>query len=551
MEIRVELGNWQFNAGIVGLYSILKNHDENSVRMDSEALYFNSEELENFEEKYFNYLIKVYEKTLSWYKIVSFKDRLDYLKNKEIDEKDLNEINTYVKDVLKKYLKSNSYVAAYDFISGDINPTEAEKKLKTINLKKKEKIEDKNKEIKELLDQIEKIIEYCSSLTAKKYICGKNLIYNIIKNGWDGVSFLYRQTKEKDIYKDFKNYFISPINEYLESDKKKYKYNCFICNREIKNLDNDFSFLVNTGFDTNRKLSHVWDFINDVAMCPICKLVYSCVPVGFSYVFGTGIFINANTNIKNLINVNTRIKTDIYKEENLSGIYKVLNRELQKDMEYELEDIQLVRFENEKYYFNILSKNMIRVIIESIDDLKKIESTTYKINGEIYSLNDELNKKLLNNENLFNLIHKLLYSKVSGDSNYLSAGAVFSTIKINFRMLKGIGYMENRELNILPRARSAGEQLKKKYESKKTEHKLQGICYRILNGIKTNNITMVMDTILNSYLYCDESVPKIIMEMMSDEETFKELGYSFVTGLLSKEFDDKKDENKEDKGGEE
>ena len=306
MEIRVELGNWQFNAGIVGLYSILKNHDENSVRMDSEALYFNSEELENFEEKYFNYLIKVYEKTLSWYKIVSFKDRLDYLKNKEIDEKDLNEINTYVKDVLKKYLKSNSYVAAYDFISGDINPTEAEKKLKTINLKKKEKIEDKNKEIKELLDQIEKIIEYCSSLTAKKYICGKNLIYNIIKNGWDGVSFLYRQTKEKDIYKDFKNYFISPINEYLESDKKKYKYNCFICNREIKNLDNDFSFLVNTGFDTNRKLSHVWDFINDVAMCPICKLVYSCVPVGFSYVFGTGIFINANTNIKNLINVNSQ-----------------------------------------------------------------------------------------------------------------------------------------------------------------------------------------------------------------------------------------------------
>lgn len=551
MEIRVELGNWQFNAGIVGLYSVLKNHNENSVRMDSEALYFNSEELENFEEKYFNYLIKVYEKTLSWYKIVSFKDRLDYLKNKEIDEKDLNEINTYVKDVLKKYLKSNSYVAAYDFISGDINPTEVEKKLKTINLKKKEKIEDKHEEIKELLDQIEKIIEYCSSLTAKKYICGKNLIYNIIKNGWDGVSFLYRQTKEKDIYKDFKNYFISPINEYLESDKKKYKYNCFICNREIKNLDNDFSFLVNTGFDTNRKLSHVWDFINDVAMCPICKLVYSCVPVGFSYVFGTGIFINANTNIKNLINVNTRIKTDIYKEENLSGIYKVLNRELQKDMEYELEDIQLVRFENEKYYFNILSKNMIRVIIESIDDLKKIESTTYKINGEIYSLNDELNKKLLNNENLFNLIHKLLYSKVSGDSNYLSAGAVFSTIKINFRMLKGIGYMENRELNILPRARSAGEQLKKKYESKKSEHKLQGICYRILNGIKTNNITMVMDTILNSYLYCDESVPKIIMEMMSDEETFKELGYSFVTGLLSKEFDDKKDENKEDKGGEE
>ena len=543
MEIKIEIGNWQYNAGIVGLVSILDNFQKNSVRFEENSIYFDSKELENFEEKYFNYLIKVYEKTLSWHKIVSFENKISYFKGKEIDENDLKEINTYIKDVLKKYLKSNSYVAAYDFIDGNIDPIKEEKNLKPITLKKNEKISDKAEEIKDVLNKIEDIIKYFSSENGKKYICGKNLIYTIIKNGWDGVSFLYRQTKEKDIYKDFKNYFITPTIEYLESDKTKYKYNCFVCDRNIKNLDNDFSFLVNTGFDTNRKLSHVWDFNNDIAMCPICKLVYSCVPVGFTYVYGSGIFINSNTNAEELIRINSRIKSEIYREESISEIYKILNKELQEDIKYELEDIQLVRFENEKYFFNILSKNMIRVLINSKADFNKIENVFYKLNGENYSLTDDVTRKILNNENLFNLIHKIIYSKISGDSQYLSEIAVFSTIKINFRLLKERGYMENKEIDVLARARSAGSKLKDRYNSKGSEHKLQGICYRILNGIKTNNISMTMDTILNCYLYCDEGVPKIITEMMSEEETFKEIGYAFISGLLSIKYDEN------DKGG--
>lgn len=287
-------------------------------------------------------------------------------------------------------------------------------------------------------------------------------------------------------------------------------------------------------------------------MCPICKLIYSCIPVGFSYVYGTGIFINANTNVSELIRINSKIKEEIYSETSLAGIYKVLNREVQKDIEYELEDIQLVRFENEKYYFNILSKNMIRVMINSKNDIQLLEAITFKFNGESYSLIDEITKRLLNNENLFNLIHKIIYSKVAGDSIYLNSFAIFSTIKINFRMLKGIGYMENKEINILSKARVAGKNLKQKYEAKGSEHKLPEIRYRLLNGIKTNNITMTMDTILNCYLYCNENVPKIILEMMGSEEAFKELGYSFISGLLAKEFEDKK-EDKDNKveGGEE
>ena len=154
---------------------------------------------------------------------------------------------------------------------------------------------------------------------------------------------------------------------------------------------------------------------------------------------------------------------------------------------------------------------------------------------------NDITKRLLNNENLFTLIHKLIYSKISTPNKYLNEIGIYSTIKINFKMLKGMGYMENKELDMLTKARMAGKNLKEKYESKNAEHKLSGICYRLLNGIKTNNITMTMDTILNCYLYCDEGVPKVIMEMIGNEEEFKEIGYAFISGLLSIKYNDKKD----------
>ena len=37
MEIKIEIGNWQYNAGIVGLVSILENFQKNSVRFEENA----------------------------------------------------------------------------------------------------------------------------------------------------------------------------------------------------------------------------------------------------------------------------------------------------------------------------------------------------------------------------------------------------------------------------------------------------------------------------------------------------------------------------------
>lgn len=559
-EIVIELGTWQYNAGIAGLCNILeKNGIEINIHEDK--LIFNSEEelkkaLENFEEKYFNYLIEKYEKTLSWYKIVSYKEELQDIKNnfEILDEKKFQELDKYIKEILKYYIKSASYKAAYELIDGNIDPLQLEKELKPVSIKKNEKIFDKKEDILKMVDKALVLIEYCEK--GKEYLAGKNVIYTLIKNAWNGVCFLNPQTKEKNFYKDFKNYFVDTALSYLDEDKSKYKYECFVCDNKIKNFDNDFSFLNETGFDTARKPSHAWNFLNNAGMCPLCRLIYSCIPAGFSYVYGNGIFINSNQSLTELLRVNRLVYEKIYNhntknEGNSSLTYRALAEALkdekEENLKYELADIQMVRYENEKYYFNILSKNIIKIIKNSKNDLDFLTKAWYREINTDFRIYEEVMKRLLNNENLFTLIYKLLFYKVSREKDcHFTANHVMNILNINYRILEGVGLMENRE-KFNREAKAAGFYLREKYINKKAEHKIPGLCYRILNGIKTNNRKMVMDTIFNMYLYVESPVSNVIAKMLDDDKSLEQLGYGFTAGFLS----GKQNENSKADGGEE
>ena len=559
-EIVIELGTWQYNAGIAGLCNILeKNGIEINIHEDK--LVFNSEEdlknaLENFEEKYFNYLIEKYEKTLSWYKIVSYKEELQDIKNnfEILDEKRFQELDKYIKEILKYYIKSASYKAAYELIGGNTDPLQLEKELKPVSIKKNEKISDKKEDILKMIDKALILIEYCEK--GKEYLAGKNVIYTLIKNAWNGVCFLNPQTKEKNFYKDFKNYFVDTALSYLDEDKSKYKYECFVCDSKIKNFDNDFSFLNETGFDTARKPSHAWNFLNNAGMCPLCRLIYSCIPAGFNYVYGNGIFINSNQSLTELLRVNRLVYEKIYNhntknEGNSSLTYRALAEALkdekEENLKYELADIQMVRYENEKYYFNILSKNIIKIIKNSKNDLDFLTKAWYREINTDFRIYEEVMKRLLNNQNLFTLIYKLLFYKVSREKDcHFTANHVMNILNINYRILEGVGLMENKE-KFNREAKAAGFYLREKYINKKAEHKIPGLCYRILNGIKTNNRKMVMDTIFNMYLYVESPVSNVIAKMLDDDKSLEQFGYGFTAGFLS----GKQNENSKADGGEE
>lgn len=96
-------------------------------------------------------------------------------------------------------------------------------------------------------------------------------------------------------------------------------------------------------------------------------------------------------------------------------------------------------------------------------------------------------------------------------------------------------------------AKAAGFYLRERYIKRGTEHKIPGLCYRLLNGLKTNNRTTVMDTILNMYLYAESPVSNVIVKMLDNNDNLEQFGYAFTAGLLMEKAE--KTENNNSDGG--
>ena len=540
-KIRLFMEDWLFNSGLVGFYNIL-NHSEDEVLVKDNYIEFDAQSLIGFEEKYFSYLISKYKDILSINKIVTFKQFIDYYEDnsyEEFNEDSLGILNEYISKVLKKQLKSNSYKSAYKLVNSPIDLLEMEKKLKPIRIRKGQTLLDVLEEVKDKIKTIKKTISYMEQEESIKYIGAKNVMYTVIKNGWNGVSFLNPQTKEKDMYIDYNNQFIKPAIEYLETDRSKFKFKCYSCGQEMKNFSNDLSFMNATGFDTNRKTSHVWNFQNDVAVCPLCKLIYSCVPAGITYLYDTGIYINDNTNMKSAIDTNKKIYMETYKQNTEAkmltyrSLVEAINEKYIDRMKHELADIQLVRYENEKYKFNILSRNALRLIRDSKKDLDKLTRCSYKEVSTYFNVYELVIDRLLNNQNMFTLIQKLLYYKISQPrDSYYHASHIIRILKINTKYLREAGYMDKEEKDIVRLGNVSGYYLRNGYRDKGAVDKLSGISYRLLNSLKTNNPSSFMDTVLNCYLYIKAPVPNIFLDTLRNEESFKTIGYAFVAGLI-------------------
>ena len=561
-SIKVYLSDWQFNAGIVGLCNILEYANEEVIVKD-QYIEINLEMLENFEEKYFNYFIEKYKENTPWYRIVSYKPIMEsYINNnfENFDRKSLETLNEYIR-MVKDYLNRNNYKKVYPFIAEDKDILLLVKELSTINIRKDDEVEEKIDEVKDRFQIIEDIIKYCDSKDGKKYIAAKGVIYNIINNGWNGVCFLNPQTREHDVYKDYKEYFVDATIDYLKADKEKFKYNCFICDRKIKNMNNDLSFLNNTGFDVARKSSHVWGFTNDVAICDLCKLVYSCLSAGFTYAYDKGIFINNNTSVEDLIRINRTLRDDVLKNDdnnNRSLTYRALvnsiNEQHSHKMQYQLQDIQIIRYEDEKYRFNILSKEALRVIRESKSELNSLMKTGYREVKTYFNIYDITLDRLLNNYNMFTLIHKLLVYKITNSQSittYYHTGHIMNLIIININYLKGVEGLDRLKDNkeIVKKARAYGYYLRQEYlklDPEADKGKIRGISYRLLNALKTRNTEMFMHNIVTTYMYVGKTIPSNLTMALESEEELGIIGYAFVTGLNS--GGEYKDE--EGKGGE-
>ena len=580
-KIELKLKDWLFNAGLLGFINILgeeaKSSGELEIDNKNRLIKFSPKVLENFEYKYFDFFIKRYGKTLTYGKILEFEKYIDEFEENGEKIRSINELKMINDKIafFKAKIKSESYKKAYDFIekNGTDKILGLEKELKKIKEPKenideisKDDVKNNIKIMKEIIDFFKKKITDKNG-NVKNYLAAKNIAYVIINNAWSSVSFLNRANAAKDIYEEYKSYFVEPALEYVNADKSKFKYKCTISNMPMKDYKNTLGFLNDTGFDVSRKPSHVWNFVNDIAVTPLVTLVYSCVPAGFIYGADKGIFVNANHNIDQLCNINNGIAYNILEDESEEkniNLYKNLLKEIKKEKDntrYELSDIQIVKFEEGHYKFTLLSRNILKLLSENKEKLDDLLDKWYLIDKRYFNIYDTTITELLNNQNLFSLINKLCYYKISKAKLSCKLKNIEDLLKINLDYIRRLNKVDKQEIVEKKENKKTSEELTEKdifyirrdamifreeYIRKSgNDKKIGSLLYRLQNALRINNVDMFMDALISAHAYAGKNISSLFAKALLNDENFQTLGHGFLLGLLGE--DKSKNENKTDK----
>lgn len=580
-KIELKLKDYLFNAGLLGFINILgeetKNNGELEIDNKNRLIRFSPKVLENFEYKYFDFFIKRYGKTLTYGKILEFEKYIDEFEENGEKIKSINELKMINDKItfFKAKIKSESYKKAYDFIekNGTNKILEMEKELKKIKEPKENVNEISDDDVKNNLKIMKEIIDFFKKKitdkegNAKNYLAAKNVAYIIINNAWSSVSFLNRANSAKDIYEEYKSYFVEPALKYINADKSKFKYKCTISNMPMKDYKNTLGFLNDTGFDVSRKPSHVWNFVNDIAVTPLVTLIYSCVPAGFIYGADKGIFVNANHNIDQLCKINNGITYNILEdksEEKDINLYKNLLKEIKKEKDntkYELSDIQIVKLEEGHYKFTLLSRGILKLLSENKEKLDDLLDKWYLIDRRYFYLYDTTITELLNNQNLFSLINKLCYYKISKIKLYCKLKNIEDLLKINLDYIRRLNKMDNQGIVEKEESKKTSEELTEKdifyirrdamifreeYIKKSgNDKKIGSLLYRLQNALRINNVDMFMDALISAHAYAGKNISSLFAKALLNDENFQTLGHGFLLGLLGE--DKSKNENKTDK----
>lgn len=568
--IDFKLGSWLENAGIVGLTHILP---KSKYKIDTNVLHVNIDVLDNFADYYFKFFIDTYSFNTRYQRTLNMKSKLlDWRDNnfKDFNENDLTQLLDWFDNVLLYLVKQKSVIKVIDTINSNFDVIAETKNCNKLirTLKKKNELSKNHDEaietLKLLITKLLPIFTYFDTPEAHKLFPATNLSYQIIRNAWDGVSFLSRNKKSNyhDLYEDFQDYFANSVKKYLTDNHDKDKYICANCGLPIGSHDKLFgySFLTGMGFDLKRKSSNAWNFEATSYLCPICRLLYTCVSAGFTYNFThQGIFINSDSSIDELKAVNDEIllamttaltrKSTITPYQAFTSIFQDKAIESEK---YVLANVQVVSYDgsndNGIYTFRVIpvvaSKVLKYAAEHTFSNGSSMLDTLYAagVKGfkgqNYYNVFSVVVDKLLNGTNLTSLIHDLLLLKATNtDGCYYSVFQVVCLIRMNSQLINKILQKKGEQMQVteekLSKMRSCGAIIREEY-AKFNENKSQVLAYHMLDALRANNVKRFMDLLLNAYLYLNKIVPRTFIDSQTNIQVFEQYGYAFVAGLIGK-----------------
>lgn len=516
-EITLRLNDFLFNSGVLGFYRVLQEAEkEELMQIEGNSMKVTKEMLENFTTDYIDCMLETYEEDTKWYSITSKKE---WIRGLKVEEKEQEKLLEEQYKFIKSSIESASYKSGYEILKSkgiEENPYEYIEQLK------------REKEIETRKEIILKIVEHIEK--NKRVYCMKDIIYTKINCFWSNVSFLNRNANKNDIEEEYQKVFVTPAQEYLEANRKS-DISCIQCGNTISKKEaNGMSWLNDVGVDINRKKSGFWNFKEDTYICPICNLIYSCVPLGFKMIGSNGIFVNSNESIKNLYQYNNILiieentKEEIF--EKAYGkiishfIYQIEQLANEKMSQYEPRNIQVIKRigakDNQKYEFNMIAKDKLEILKNTSQYFKKLLGT---------NLYQEVLNNLLEGRKQYDLMARLLKENKNIE-------AVKNILLIQLNCIGGIN-VQNREERVEEMIQE-GIRLKKYFFANgENENKLISYGYKLQEALKANNIEKFMKIFTLFYGSLKIPMPncEAIKVLLKEPEYFELLGYSYLYGL--------------------
>ena len=578
MKAKIYLSDWFYNAGIVGFYRIFK--DKEKLEIKDNYIEFDTKELRNFADEYFEYFFIQYnvaERTMQRvannFKIIS--QNLTKEPNNKEDENRIKEAiktqKTYFKNTIKgQLIKIKKFDEdTYETISNAMN--------KIDEIKDKEQVQELDEIYALIKENLEKTninqkltMNFFKSILSNSYF-GQPSFLNVVKS-----SLPYEEQKEV-MYKDYisniiemdfikdilsNKYDINEIKEIINKNdqaqltnqiikiyqnilkkkdlnqiqeylKEKALSDCSMCNSE-EILPSQYSEgnFIPLAVSSDNMSNFFWNQNVNLQICDICKLILFCIPAGVTSIIKTVkdngeykeqnvySFVNYDTNITELIKTNNNFRDRSKKEKTNYNPYAEIILDIvdqnKQISNWQLENIFVVEFDAE---YRAFSRMEYFNITRPVAEFFTKYATDSLNKIKDYKYRVQVVDYILKNKDTKIIINNRIRDNFTNDikNNIDSYYATKARMNINL-LKKGDKNMEGIEKNNkkLGAIYNIGIATREKFKQKNMENKLDGYIYKMLNCIKQGNKNDFMDIIIRLHISIEESISPIFIESMKE-----------------------------------
>ncbi|KYD19351.1 Cas8a1 family CRISPR/Cas system-associated protein [Caldibacillus debilis] len=551
-KMTVRMGEWFFTQALAGYKKILESYGV-KVETVPDGIIVEKRHLELLPEAFFAYYLKQYS-------VASREERIIrglHKKWKEGDSSVKSELNGRINDIKKK---TEKYFSKTKEGARLIELAEAYRKEKKyseetdqwidglLELLKTEEIDHKLTanffkavHLNPYFGQVSflNVSKNSLSLEEQKETFFKDFVLPVLEE-WEFYEALEKGDRDEvlnivgksanslsSLKRPFRKKTLEEMKAYIEREVHK----CSFTDFPIALHSFDEGIFVPLALSIGNAINMTWDS-NGKELLPLCslsRLLIFCSQAGATMSQGKSVFVYYGGTFDEIYQTNqfyARIKSE---NRTFDEIVFDLVREQKLRADYTKNHYMIYEYtsdyQSKRTLLNymVMTPSLVRLFSDHANLFEKIHHTNKS--GIVRLLLQGIDPK--------HFITEVLRGKVK--NSYPSFEVVQMTIIRHLNQIYAKGDFEvdsNLEKRYVWALVKSAEQVKHKIGNDK---KTQGIAYRLLNAVRSNDKNTFMDTVMRTYISCDLEIPGILLEALHENKLdFATVGNAWIAGLISK-----------------